>query len=271
MKHIWPEGLKGSELFRFMKANKSAIIDMKKSVIKHADAVTFSIPKEMPKSVSKDYLFANDEPNGIIKRTIVMNTYNWLDSHDDVHQNNLFAKSIKERGNKIPHLHDHLFQLDARVGMPISWQEKAVPWSDLGVDLPGNTMCLLCESEIMKELNEQVYKDYLVGRIDQHSVGMQYVKLDMAINDPDFENEYKVWQSTIDQIGNKSTAIDQGYYFAVYEAKLAEGSAVLLGSNELTPTLGQKFQPQSTETKDRNESPKTLDVKAMVEKYYKLN
>lgn len=270
MNPIWPEGMKGSELFRFMKANKSEIIDMKKSIRKNADAVTFDIPKEAPKSgASKAYAFSNDEPNGVILRTLVMNTYNWLDSHDDVHQNNLFAKSINDRGNKIPHLHDHFFQLDARVGMPVSWQEKAVPWTDLGVDLQGNTMCLLCESNIMKELNKQVYKDYLNGRIDQHSVGMQYVKLDMAINDPDYEDEYKVWKSTFDKIGNQSTALDQGYYFAVYEAKLFEGSCVLLGSNELTPTLGQKFEPITTQTKGKPE-PETLDVKSLVEQFYKV-
>ncbi|HTJ53733.1 MAG TPA: hypothetical protein VL443_29965 [Cyclobacteriaceae bacterium] len=270
MKTIWPSGMKGKELFCYIKANKSAIIDMKKSVTKHADAVTITMAKKANRA-TKDYLFENDEQTGTLKRTIVMNTYNWLDSHDDVHQNNLFAKSIKDRGNKIPHLHDHIFQLDARVGMPISWQEKAVPWSDLGVDEPGNTMCLLCESEIMKDLNKQVYKDYLNGRIDQHSVGMQYVKLDMAINDPDYEDEYKVWQSTIDSIGNKSDAIDQGYYFVVYEAKLAEGSCVLLGSNELTPTLGQKFEPlKDTQEKSHSEPPKPLDVKSLVEKYYKV-
>lgn len=262
-----PDGLKGKELFAYMKANKSAIIDMKKSISKKADIVTAQINENPLKSVNKDFAFANDEAKGILTRTIVMNTYNWMDSHDDVHQNGLFGKSIKERGNKIPHLHDHKFELDARVGIPKSWSESPVSWSDLGIDEPGGTMCLLCESEIMKELNKSIYKEYLAGRIDQHSVGMQYVKIDMAINDEDYPDEYKVWTSIIESIGNKSKAIEQGYFFAVYEAKLIEGSCVLLGSNELTPTLGNKMEPIKT-TPQPVHVP--LNVTEMVGKYYKL-
>jgi len=271
MKQIWPEHLKGAELFRYLKANKSAIIDMKKSVIKNADAVILSISEEPPRSVAKAaYLFSNDEANGVLKRTIIANTYNWLDSHDDVHQNNLFAKSIKDRVNKMqPHLHDHIFQMDAKVGIPISWSEKSIPWTDLGVNIAGQTMSLFLESQIMKELNKQVYKDYLAGRVDQHSVGMQYVKLDMAINDADYADEYKIWQSTFDKLGNPEKAIEQGYYFSVTEAKLIEGSAVLLGSNELTPTLGNKFEP--VKSTQNQQPPKALDIQELVKSAYKLN
>ena len=269
MKIEWPEGLKGSELFRYIKANKSAILHLKKSETKRADCISVTITSSSFKSISKgQYLFSDDEPNGILQRTLVINSYNWLDSHDDVHQNNLFAKSIKEQPNA-PHLHDHIFQLDARVGLPISWSENQIPWKELGVDLDGNTQALILESKIMKEMNKSVYKDYLAGRIDQHSVGMQYVRLEMAINDPDYEEEYKAWQSTFDKLGNKQKAIDQGYYFPVYEAKRIEGSAVLLGSNELTPTLGNKFQPPSSTEKDQPVHI-PLNIEEMVGKFYKL-
>ncbi len=270
MNLIWPQHLKGTELFRYIKANKAAIIDMKKSVIKCADAVIIAVTEEPPRSIAKgQYLFSNDEPNGILKRTIIANTYNWLDSHDDVHQNNLFAKSINDKGVKIPHLHDHIFQLDARVGMPISWNEKSIPWRDLGVNKDGSTMSLFLESNIMKSLNKSVYKAYLDGIIDQHSVKMQYVKMGMAINDPDYEDEYKEWVATFDKLGNPEKAIEQGYYFPQYEAKLFEGSAVLLGSNELTPTLGNKFEPLKGTQKDQ--PPKALDIAELVKSNYKLN
>lgn len=266
---INPNGLKGKDLFSYLKANKSAIIDMKKSISKVADIVTFTGDTKAFKSVNKDFAYSNDESKGVLTRTIVMNTYNWLDSHDDVHMPGCFTKSIKERGNKTPHLHDHIFQLTARVGMPKSWSESPVAWGDLGVDVAGYTTCLLCESEILKELNEQIYKDYLADRIDQHSVGMQYVKIELAINDEDYEDEYKVWKSCIDQIGNKEKAIQQGYFFAVYEAKLVEGSCVLLGSNELTPTMGNKIEPLvSTQKREPERVP--LNAKMLVKEYYKL-
>lgn len=249
MKTIWPDGLKGAELFKFLRTNKTAIMDMKKSVHKMADVVSLlpGIPV-LPSHLMqhKSYLYNNNEAKGVLERTIVMNTYNWLDSHDDVHQLNLFAKSLAERGKRIPHLHDHEFTLAARVGEPIKWSEQAISWKELGVDLDGETQALILESKILKDLNKGVYKDYLNNRVDQHSVKMGYVVIDMAINDADYADEYKVWKDTFKALGNKTKAEDQGYYFAVKEARLYEGSAVLLGSNELTPTLGNKFEPPAS-------------------------
>lgn len=260
MKTLW--GLQGKALFQTMFENKAEIMAAKKSMShKFADMV-IGAPKRIPMT-SKAYAYANDEAAGELVRTIVMNTYNWLDSHDDVHQNNLFAKSIAERGDRIPHLHDHKFEITARVGIPISWAEKAIAWKALGVDLDGDTMALICESSVQKELNKQVYKAYLNDQVDQHSVKMQYVRLDMAINDPDYIDEFKVWQETFPKIGNKEAATEQGYYFAVHEAKCFEGSCVIAGSNELTPTL--KYQPrESTESEPKLVS---LDVSKMLENY----
>lgn len=266
MKTIWPEHLKGAELFRFLVANKSAVLEMKKSATKHADVVSLPALTTEKVVASKSFAFANDDAAGKLIRTIAMNTYNWMDSHDDVHLNNLFAKSLNERGSKIPHLHDHEFKLSARVGMPISWSETVLPWSQFGVEKSGDTMALLLESEISKELNKSVYKAYKNNQIDQHSVGMQYVKLSMAINDADYEDEYKVWKEVIDKIGNPQAAEAQGYFFAVREAKLLEGSAVLLGSNELTPVLfNDKSQPHSTV--DKSKPGKPLNITELVKSY----
>ena len=61
---------------------------------------------------------ANNDTEHKLNRTIVGNTYMWMDSHDDVHSKGVFTKSIKERQNKIFHLHDHKFELTAKVGEP---------------------------------------------------------------------------------------------------------------------------------------------------------
>lgn len=268
MKTIWAEGLKGAELFRFMKANKGDILAFKKAQRKNADEVCLvpgipALPAHLMQH--KSYLYSNDEVKGELQRTIVMNTYNWLDSHDDVHQTNLFAQSINDRGLKIPHLHDHEFKIAAKVGIPISWAEKTMSWKELGVQRDGDTQALILESKIKKTLNDGVYKGYLDNEIDQHSVSMSYVKIEMAINDKDYEEEYKAWQTTFPKLGNPDKAIAQGYYFPVYEAKLYEGSAVLLGSNEITPTLNNsKFEsPKGA----RAESPVALNVEELVKCY----
>lgn len=248
------------ELYQYLVHNKQEIIDLKKGVLKKADQVTHVFSSVEADAINKSYLNQTDEKAGILKRTIIANTYKWMDSHDDVHADNLFAKSIKERGIRTPHLHDHKFELSARVGNALKIYETEIKWKELGVSKSGSTMALFLESEILKEYNEVVYRDYLNKRIDQHSVGMQYVKIELAINDEDYEPEYKVWKSVIDTIGNKERAEEQGYFWLVKEAKLIEVSAVLLGSNELTPTMDK--QPSLETVKDAGDQPKKLSLNA---------
>jgi len=80
----------------------------------------------------------------------------------------------------------------------------------------------------------------LNGSINQHSVGMQYVKIDLAVNDPEEEEEYATWNKYKDEVINLEKAEEQGFFWAVTEAKLIEISCVIAGSNELTPTLETK-------------------------------
>jgi hypothetical protein len=189
---------------------------------------------------------ASQDTDSVLKRTIVGNTYMWMDSHDDVHSKGVFTKSIKERQDSIFHLHDHKFEITAKVGEPTKIYEKELLWSDFGISKAGTTTALLMDSDIKKELNDKIFNEYKAGNIKQHSVGMQYVKIDLAVNDDEYEEEYKVWQDNIENIGNKELAEDKGYFWLVREAKLIEISAVLLGSNTLTPTLENKEAVSNT-------------------------
>lgn len=187
-----------------------------------------------------------EDTDNVLKRTIVGNTYMWMDSHDDVHSNGVFTKSIKERQNSIFHLHDHKFEITAKVGEPTKIYENELLWSDFGVNKAGTTTALLMDTDIKKDYNDKIFNEYKANRITQHSVGMQYVKIDLAVNDSEYEEEYKVWQDNIDNIGNKELAEEKGYFWLVREAKLIEISAVLLGSNTLTPTLENKEAVSNT-------------------------
>lgn len=270
MKIIIPDGLTQKEVFRYLHTNKQEAIDLKKSVSKETDILPL---KPFSKSIAEGavkaspYLYENDEEKGIVKRTIVGNTYNWLDSHDDVHLNNLFSKSIQDRGTRVPHLHDHIFQLGAKVGIITSIKEVDIAWSELKVNASGNTMALVAESEVKKRLNENVYEAYLNDEIDQHSVAMIYIKMALALNDKDYEEEYKVWKSIIDLLGNPEKANKQGYFWGIYEAKLIELSAVLMGSNELTPTLGSKAQPLKGTAQREPAETTPIDVDKIMESY----
>lgn len=227
---------------------KSELIALKKAEIK---TVKGGLSALIQGNVSKGVYENGDSA---LKRTIIGNTYNWMDSHDDVHAKGVFTKTIKERGNQIFHLHDHEFKLTSKVGEPIKVYEDAVEWKDLGVDKLGETQALFMDSEILKDYNERIFAEYKNGKINQHSVGMQYVKIDLAVKDEEYEEEYKVWTDNIDQLGNRERAEDKGFFWLVREAKLIEISAVLMGSNSLTPTINEPSQdtqknepPQSTQ------------------------
>jgi len=118
--------------------------------------------------------------------------------------------------------------------------EKEVSWADVGLKTKGTTTALLMDTRIEKERNPNIFKDYLNGSINQHSVGMQYVKIDLAVNDPEEEEEYATWNKYKDEVINIEKAEEQGFFWAVTEAKLIEISCVIAGSNELTPTLEPK-------------------------------
>jgi len=210
--------------------NKAEIIALKKAEIKIVKGGITAITKTSAiKGIYKDSEL-------ILERTIVGNTYLYMDSHKDVHAKGCFSKSIKENNN-IFHLHDHEFKITSKIGEPMNVYEKDIAWKDLGVDKEGTTQALFMDTEIMKEYNSQVFAEYKNNRINQHSVGMVYVKLDLAVNDEAYEDEYKVYLDNIDSVGNKEMAEEEGYFWLVREAKLIEISAVLMGSNTITPTM----------------------------------
>jgi len=250
--------------------HKSTYIEMKKAEFKHSEVFNFnSFAKKTLKMLNTNY---SDDEEGVIKRDIVANTYNWMDSHYDVHVGNTFSKSIQERIGKIWHLHDHEHKITAKVGEPEKFEEKTIDWVDLGVNKNGNTTSLVMTSNIMKSYNELVYNQYLTGKIDQHSVGMIYVKLALAVNDPEYKEEYAEWEKYYPMLGNPEKADKVGYFWAIKEAKLIETSAVLEGSNELTGTVINEplKDTQTTHTpKAVDDDSHRQDTKE--EKYEKLN
>lgn len=234
------------QLISDLVANKSEHIAMKKAAQKNCDCVGVC---ESPIIKGEHYIAKDDVARGIIYRKIVSNTYNWLDSHGDVHIDGVFTKSINENKERIMHLHDHIYQLDAKVGKIENIEEVTLSWVDLGVNKEGYTTCAIVSSNIQKSLNANIYNQYLTNQINQHSVGMRYVKIDLAVNDTDYKEEYATWLKYAGRIGNIEKAIEQGYFWAVTEAKLIEVSAVIAGSNELTPTL----EPTTKENESKEE------------------
>ncbi|WP_430897645.1 MULTISPECIES: hypothetical protein [unclassified Paraflavitalea] len=271
------QNLKGKELFSYLKSNKESLIKRKKSIIKHSDAVFYDnslVTKEgivvkanfnTPKTI---------EDTGEVMVKVVANTSLWCDSHMDVLLRDSAKKSMKERKGLIPHLKNHDYTLESELGDVKSIYYEDIALRDLGVNKPGSAQCLIFETNILKSCDEKIYYKYLQGRVKQHSIGLQYMKLELAINDPDSEKEFDFWNKYIEQVINPEVCIERGYFWVVPEYKLIENSAVLFGSNMLTPTLeignsnkgiedeSTQFQPPAGTEK---ESESAFDVMKAIE------
>ena len=237
-----PEFETKEELFDWLIENKDTLIAQKKADTKHADAIAYnsqsSLRQRQNKAVGDD---------GNIDAVLVINTTNLMDSHDDVHIPGLWNKSLREN-NRIMHLQEHKMEFDKIIadGKDLKVYTKDFTWKELGAKMDGKTEALVFDSTIKEDRNPFMFKEYRNGNVSNHSVGMQYVKLFLAINDEDYKDEFKVWEKYIDQVANRKAAEDMGYFWAVTEAKVIEGSAVPLGSNQITPTLDIKEPLEGT-------------------------
>lgn len=229
------------ELFKFLVENKGTLIAQKKAEIKHSDGINYY-------SVLQNTNKAASESNNVEVK-VVINTTNLMDSHDDVHLPGLWNKSLNDNKN-IMHLQEHKMKFDSIIsdGDDLRATVKEYTWEELGYSLEGKTQALVFDSVIKENRNKYMAAQYKQGFVKNHSVGMQYVKLIMAINDEDYGAEFEAWEKYYPMIANKERADDLGYFWAVKEAKVIEGSAVPVGSNHITPTLEVKEPPEGTPT-----------------------
>jgi hypothetical protein len=243
-----PEGLKGKELFKFLIENKHLLITQKKSAVKQSDSVTCKnlyvnskgeITKAAPKSTD----------TGKIQVVSVINTTNLMDSHDDVHIPGIWNRNLKN--NKQLYLtEEHDLSFRGVISDDVKAAVQAMTWKSLGADYSGKTEALVFTSIIEADRNKFMYDLYKAGRVPNHSVGMQYVNLLLAINDEDFKEEFANWNEYIDQVANKDDAEENGFFWPVLEAKVVEGAAVIKGSNWVTPTLEVDAKSLNTDEPD---------------------
>jgi hypothetical protein len=234
-----PDNLKGKALFNFLIANKAGLIATKKASLKYTDALVCapSIISAMKVSANKGLEEQEDMEEGVIKVKVVGNSAWWCDSQLDVLTDTCYDKSIKERGTLIPHIADHIHTSTNHVGDVKAVYTQKLSLKELGLNLPGNTTCFIMETAVREDYNENTYKFYKNGKINQHSIGLQYVSIGMCINDKDYLPEYELWKKYYDKVINKDVVDERGYFWIVPEIKIMENSCVLFGANELTPTI----------------------------------
>lgn len=233
-------------LFKALIENKAEIISLKKSVIKETDGFSCLLSdSETEKSVvtkGNDAVIGNPTE---LKTRVVMNTTNVYDSHGDVHIDGLWKRSLNASNSKL-HLQEHKQQFDKVIANDAKAYTKKMDLADLWPGISGPTQALLFDTLVKQSRNPFMFDQYKNGWVNNHSVGMAYVDILMAVNSEEkWAEEYKEnWDKYYPIIANKNDVDDAGYFWPVLEAKLIEGSAVLFGSNFATPTLENNMKSE---------------------------
>lgn len=259
-----PQFANKQDLFNWLRENKNLLLHSKKSAIKYADAVTYTEPLG---AIVKDAaektagIVETFDTGNIVVRSVI-NTTNLLDSHGDVHIPGLWKKSLSE-AKMFYLLQEHKMQFDKVITDEVKAFTKSVTWKSLGWDYEGSTQALMFDSTI-GDRNEYMKDQYTKGYVKNHSVGMRYVDMFLCVNSEDkwWKEEKENYDKYIQQVANKEA--DNGWFWAVTTAKVIEGSAVLIGSNQATPTISitgaDKITPETIEPVQATQTKSYLDI-----------
>lgn len=262
-----PQDLTGKSLYDFLVKHEQLIIHAKKSVVKYADEA-YNVPlyiNDKGQMVSKAEMQETQIDPTKLRVVPVINTTNWYDSHGDVHIPGLWKKSLsdnKKTGFYLLNSHQKTFQ-DV-IADECTGQTKSMSWKELGVDIAGVTEALIFIAIVAQDRNPYMFEQYQKGRVKKHSVGMRYFKILTCINDDDYPVQKENWDKYFPMVANASECEEDGYFWAVLEAQIVEGSAVLFASNVVTPTLevsilGTKTEPvMATQNEPPTENTKSI-------------
>ena len=239
-----PEFSTNKELFDFLIKNKNVLMAQKKAIMKYTDFVSHVVKVYEKEDTTKELSVENLDSLNEITASVVMNTTNVIDSHLDLHIEGIWNKTLKEN-KMLLHLQEHQMKFDSIIsdGVDLKAKVENTTFKALGYNLEGNTQALVFVSKIKKDRNEFMFEQYGKGYVKNHSVGMRYVKLLLAVNDEGNVAEFEAWEKYYPLVANKDVADNKGYFWIVKEAKLIEGSAVPIGSNSYTPTIEVKQEP----------------------------
>ena len=230
--------LSGTKAIEFYRENKEALLSEKLGATKLSDNLS-ALPIISLKSsaLSKD---ASTSATSL-DVSVVCNTAWFCDSHMDVLTDKAYDDSISARGNTIPHIADHEQTSTSHVGDVKAVYTKVIPLEQLGLsgtDIKSTT-ALVMNTTIQEAYNPKVFQFYKNGKINQHSIGLTYGEIKMAVNSG-HENdtaEKAIWDEAYPSIINKDIVDKKGYFWLVSKADIRENSCVLFGANPLTPTL----------------------------------
>lgn len=245
------------EALKELIANKKTLIAAKKSAIKFSDAIPFfGLPTEEKTAEKAESSKLEDAQ--VIFITAVSNACNYYDSHGDVSITGSWNRTAKNQKRGL-HLQEHQNQFDKLISDEVEFKVEVKTWKELGFDYEGSTECLVMYSKAEKETNPFMFDKYVKGKVKNHSSGLMYINMDLAVNNSaDWaKDEKELWDKYYPAIVNKDDVDARGYFWAVTEQKILENSAVLRGSNPATPTISvEPADSTSTKTDPVDTTPK---------------
>lgn len=237
-----------AELFEALKSNKEHLVSLKKASKNKSASLKFNHFTKKDSTIKS----LNMEEGYIYP---VINTTKVMDSHNDVHIDGIWNKSVKEQQGKIYYIADHDLSLGKVIAYPkdVEMFTEVLQFSELGSNYEGNTQALIFK--VSKDaIKYREAKEVIEEKIDiEHSVRMQYVTLFLCVNSSDdgYKEEKANWDTYFPYVANKDHAEEKGYFWAVTEAKIyKEGSMVLSGSNDVTPLLQKDNEPSNDTHKE---------------------
>ena len=250
-----------TKMFESLRKSKADIISFKKAQILKSCDKGLGVSA---KGIDLDKLTLTTK--GILTDSnyhyIAVNTTKILDSHGDLHIDGIWNQTVKQQQGKNYLVTDHKMELSNVVAKnkDVEMLIADIPFSSIGKSYEGNTQALIYKVSKDKIINS-LAKEWLDSGDDiEASVRMQYVKIDLAMNsdDKDDEAELKLYNDYINTIANKSDFEDIPYFWVVSEAKnIGESSLVLRGSNGATGVLDNKNIQPSIDTEKTEPSTDT--------------
>lgn len=261
------------DLFKALRANKKQIIDMKKAQIlksceKQIGIKAKILKPELLTGASKELLLDDDY------YYVAVNSTRILDSHDDLHLDGIWNKTVQEQQGKNYLVLDHQLTVFNTIVKKedIQMFTAIIPFSAIGKSYEGDTQVLIYKFLKTKILIPKITEWLEDGDDIEASVRMQYVKLDLALNseDEDDKDAKRLYDKYYPIIANKDDFEDEIMYFwTVSEAKnVRESSLVLAGSNGATGVIENKnIEPQKSTQELEDEAAKALHERQV--EYYK--
>lgn len=230
-------------MFDALRENKEKIFSLKRGAVKFTDGFECLFTEnDTVKNVVKANNPVNEDISQLLVK-VVMNTTNIMDSHCDVHIPSIWKRTLDHSSSKL-HLQEHKREFDKVISNDAKAYTRQLAWKTLGAEYEGTTQALIFESLVKDSRNPLMFEQYKNGWVTNHSVGMEYVDLVFCVNSEQkwWADEKEAFDKYYPQVVNKEDVDKQGYFWAVLEAKLKEGSAVLMGSNYVTPTLDNNLK-----------------------------